>query len=316
MFRRTHCARSPALLACVAALCCTTFIGAEEIKNPASIRIGIAGSLFRGIPEPLLKASIHPFKMLMETQTGLRGDFAILADAGDLADQLSGDRLQLGVFMGIEFAWARSAHPELVPLMIAVNQHRHLHAHVLVRHDNSARAFADLAGKSLALPGQSREHCRLFLERRGRQTPVQIVIPPGIEDALDDVVDGTIEAALVDGVSLQCYQRRKPARFERLRELEKSEAFPTAVVVHHAGALDDAALRSFRDGLVNANKTAFGRQLLTLWRMTAFEPIPDDYTLTLTRIVQAYPSPRAVPAKSHPKTVSLGVTTKDLPGRK
>jgi hypothetical protein len=30
---------------------------------------------------------------------------------------------------------------------------------------------------------------------------------------------------------------------------------------------------------------------MTLWRLTAFEPIPADYEKTLTDIVKAYPPP-------------------------
>ena len=43
--------------------------------------------------------------------------------------------------------------------------------------------------------------------------------------------------------------------------------------------------------MITAQQTALGRQLLTLWRMSGFEPIPKDYDQILAEIVKAYPPP-------------------------
>ena len=53
-------------------------------------------------------------------------------------------------------------------------------------------------------------------------------------------------------------------------------------------------MRRFRDGMGHANSTALGRQLLALWTMTGFEPIPPGYQQRLDNIVRAYPPPDAV----------------------
>ena len=41
---------------------------------------------------------------------------------------------------------------------------------------------------------------------------------------------------------------------------------------------------------MTADKCAVGRQLLTLWLMTAFENLPDDFDKMLSEISKAYPS--------------------------
>ena len=41
---------------------------------------------------------------------------------------------------------------------------------------------------------------------------------------------------------------------------------------------------------MTADKCAIGRQLLTLWLMTAFENLPEDFDKMLADISKAYPS--------------------------
>ena len=141
----------------------------------------------------------------------------------------------------------------------------------------------------------------MFLERACRPRAkesffARITTPASVEDALDDVVDGQAQATLVDGVSLDCYKRRKPGRFARLKEIRKAGPFPAAVVAYHAGAVDDAILRRVQSGLMDANKSAFGRQLLTLWKITGFEPVPSGFEQNLQEVAKAYPPPREAKA--------------------
>jgi ABC-type phosphate/phosphonate transport system substrate-binding protein len=273
--------------------------GENESIPPGPVRIGMASTLFRDTPEPLVRAMMQPFGALMESQTGLTGKLIPGGNGINLGQLLAEDKVDLGVFHGFEFGWARLKHPELRPLMLAVNQSRHLHAVILVSQDSKCESFADLKGTTLAFPAKSREHCHLFLESRCKECKLEpktffgeVTNPPTVEDAIDDVVDGIAQATLVDGVALDCFQRRKPCRYAKLKILLKSETFPAAVVAYHPGVLDEATLRKFREGMQNANKGIMGRQLMSLWKLTAFEPVPDDYEQTLADIVKAYPPPK------------------------
>jgi ABC-type phosphate/phosphonate transport system substrate-binding protein len=264
------------------------------------VRVGLVQSLFRDVPEGTVKASTEDFKVLMEKDTGHKGDAVVVADAGSLAEQLSQGKLQLGVFHGFEFAWVRQKYPRLRPLAIAVNQRKDVRAHVLVRADSPLKDFAGLQGKKLALPEGTRAYCQLYLERQcqkmGRDVKgyfEKTTVPPNSEDALDDVVDGIVQATLVDGVSLDRYQIRKPARFARLKELEKSVVFPPTVVAYQDGAVQEATLERHRKALVNLNTTAKGRQILLEWKLTHFEQVPKDYEQMLAESIKAYPPPES-----------------------
>ena len=272
---------------------------ASAADSSSKMPVGVVNSLFRDTPKDTVNSSMEPFVALMEKETGYRGEITFAKDAFDLGEQLTKDHVQLGVFHGFEFAWATQKYPEIKPLGIAVNQQRYLVAHLIVRNDNPVTDLAGLKGKSLAIPAGTKEHCRLFLERQCKAIGVEpgrlfakTTKPANIEDALDDLVDGLVTAALIDDVGLKRYQARKPGRSARLKDLQKSVPFPATVVAYHPGILDEAALRSIRAALKKAPDTPEGRQMLTLWKLTGFEDVPKDYDKDLADILKTYPPPK------------------------
>src|SRR5439155_18653426 len=208
-------------------------VGAYQSDNPKTLRVGIMASFYRDRPEETVKTTVESFKELILAHTGFQGDPVKVESFEKLGEDLTKDRMQLGVFFGHEFAWAREKYPELKPLVIVVNQIPYQRAYLLVRKDDKLSAFSDLKGKSLAIARHTHEPCYLFLERKCQATGVKmedffpkITHPDNVEAALDDLVDGTVGAALVDEVAISSYKRRKPGRFAKLKELERSPIFP------------------------------------------------------------------------------------------
>jgi ABC-type phosphate/phosphonate transport system substrate-binding protein len=273
--------------------------GAAEDGSP--IRIGLIRSLFRDTSEPLMQIIMRPFKALMKTQTGINGELVAAGEAKNLAERLKSGDCQLGIFHGFEFAWARQAMPELKPLLIAVpKQQRCLRAHLVVRAEGSGRSIADLQGQVVALPYMSREHCRLFLERRcvpSGDSPAKffslVSMPRNAEDALDDVIAGRAAAAVIDDGDLAAYRSQYPDYFAKVKSLLQSEEFPCAVIAYYPGKLSQASLDRFRAGMLTAKESAQGRRMMQLCRITSFEEIPDDFDKTLDGIAKAYPPPPA-----------------------
>src|SRR5437763_13153937 len=166
-----------------------------------------------------------------------------------------------------------------------MNQKTKVRAYLVVRGDSPAACFGDLKGKSLRLPRQSRLHSRLFLERgselAGHQPAerffAKFETASNAEDALDDVVDGVIDAVVVNEVAFESYERRKPARCARLKVAQKSDFFPPTVIAYRPGGLSPEKLQQFRDGLVASNKGVLSRHLMSFWRLTGFQTVPDDF---------------------------------------
>jgi ABC-type phosphate/phosphonate transport system substrate-binding protein len=271
---------------------------AQDKAAAGTVKIGMVSTLFRDVPPALVQVMMPPFQTLMRAQTGLEGDVITVGDAQELGRRLNEGQVQLGVFHGLEFAWAQQKYGDLRPLVIAINHHRTLRGYLVVRNDNKAATLADLKGTTLAVPRKSCDHCLLFLKRECGQINAEpsgffgkIVGHSSIEDALDDVLRDKVQAALVDGVALDSYEQVKSGCFARLKVLKQSEAFPAAVVAYRQGAIDAAMLTKFRDGMITANQNARAKELMNMWSLTAFENIPEDFQRTLDAILKSYPAP-------------------------
>ncbi len=298
MARYTYPAAASAVLVLALVLTAEPPARGGSTSRVTTVRIGLVGSLFRDTPEPMVQMMVRPFKSLLEASTGVTGQVVAGGDAEALGRQIKDDQVQFGVFHGFEFAWARAKTPELKPLLIAVDQQRYLRALLVVRKDSPVASSADLQGKPIALPRLSREHCRLFLERRCERHGCKpdgcfqgVTATGDVDEALDAVVDGQTAAAIVDESALAAYGKLKPGRRNKLRTLQASEPFPCAVIAYVPGALPENLLDRFRDGMIGAKHNPKGRKLLELCRISRFEAVPGDYEQMLNDIARAYPPP-------------------------
>jgi ABC-type phosphate/phosphonate transport system substrate-binding protein len=288
--------------AIVVCLLAVGLVSADDAARPepaaAPVRIGMLASMFRHAKPGMFNVQAEPFRSLVEAQTGLKSELLLVPTADELRRKMDAGTIQLGMFHGFEFAWMRLKQPALRPLTIVAPEHP-IRAVLVVHNSSPATGFPDLRGKTLALPTGSRAHSRLYLERGcealGRPPEAffaRISTPKTTEDALHDVADnGEVNAAVVEGSAIQCFTERNPGRAKRIKVIATSQVFPPSVVAYREGALDADVVRRFRDGMSRAHTTALGRQLLSLWLMTRFEPIPADYPKALSAIADAYPPP-------------------------
>lgn len=271
---------------------------AERKNRTDPIQISISRALFGGVPDNLALAAMQPFGGLMEAQTGLNGQMSVSENPFELAQRLAKNHVQIGVFEGVEFAWVRETQQDLRPLAISVNQEHVLKACVVVR-ARAGTEMNDLKGKVAAIPARTRQHCLLFLAGLCQRQDgsnldrffARITRPESAEETLDDLVDRKVDVAVVDHIALEAYQRTKPGRFQQLQLLKQSEDFPASVVVYCRGRFDETMLGKFRESLLSAHKSAVGRHLLTMWKLTSFEEVPRDYDKMLASIAKSYPPP-------------------------
>jgi ABC-type phosphate/phosphonate transport system substrate-binding protein len=267
--------------------------------NEPPVQVGIVQSVFTDVPPVLVNFLTPQFNSLVKEFTGLQGQMVVSKNQYTLAQAIEEGKIQFGVFHGVEFGWAQQKHPDLKPLMIAVYKHRKVHAHLMVRDDVPIKSFADLKGQNIAMPSFTKEHCRLFVGRCCKECAqcepmaffAKITKPDSSETALDEVVGGLIAAAIVDTASLESYQNVKPGCCNRLRALKVSENFPVAVIAYKEGAVSEKIVTRFQQGMVNANKSERGRDMMNLFKISSFEPIPNDYADQVAEIVKAYPPP-------------------------
>jgi ABC-type phosphate/phosphonate transport system substrate-binding protein len=264
------------------------------------LRIGTSGTLTGEAGSSREKAGIETLKSYIKDESGLDNELLSQKSWREVADKMAKRQLHLGVFQGYEFAWALEKHSGLKPLAIAVNVYRYPVVYILVKRGNTAADFAGLRNQSLSLPATGKGFLRLFVERQSQAAGKtldtffsKVTSRDNFEDALDDVVDGVVQAAVADRAALEAYKQRKPGRFKQLKSVTHSQPFPPAVVAFQDGALDEATLQRFKEGLLGAAKKEKGQTLLTLFRLTGFETIPSDFDRVLAETRKAYPPPDA-----------------------
>jgi ABC-type phosphate/phosphonate transport system substrate-binding protein len=274
---------------------------ANVVGQPSRVdvlRIGTSGSLAPAEPGTDEAGALETLRDFIKTETGLNNEIHRQKDWRELADKVAGKQLHLGVFQGYEFAWAQPRYPGLKPLALAVNIYRYPTVYVVTRRDSKAPDFAGLAGQTLSVPRANAPYLHLFIDRQcealGKKADnffSRITAPNNVEDAIDDVVDGTVQATVVDRAGLEAFKRRKPGRFNQLKAVAQSPPLPPPLVAYHEGVLDTATLRRFRDGLLNASNKERGQTLLTVFRLTGFEAVPTDFDRVLAETRKAYPPP-------------------------
>jgi ABC-type phosphate/phosphonate transport system substrate-binding protein len=265
----------------------------------AAVRMGMPASMFRDVKPVIFAALARPFYTLVESQTGLKSELLLVSSPDEMREQLTSGKLQLGVFHGFEFAWMKQKTPTLQALMVAAPQYRPLKGMIVVNQDSPAQSLADLKGKTIALPSGTREYVRLFLTRQCQalgHSPdaffAQVTKPEKPDAALHDVVDDKgVAAAVVDGGMLQTFAANYSGRAKRLRVLLASDSFPESVVAYCPGQVDEDTVRRFRLGMSTAHTTPMGRQLMSLWSLAGFQPIPPNYQQQLTDCLKSYPPP-------------------------
>lgn len=268
--------------------------GGEEALDGRTVHVGVVRSLFPDTPDGFIPIRVRPFKALLDAQSGLQSEISVAGTAKDLARQLADGKVQLGVFHGIEYGWVRDKFPKLQPLVVAVPR-KQLRAVLVVRHDSAVSNIEDLKGKAVALPCQSREHCRVFLHSLCRgcgdepERFFQMTKPANFEQALAFVLNGRVQGAVLDSVLLDWYHEHQPDRFSQLKVVQESPAFPGGVIVYSPSRLSKGQRERIRDGLLLASKNSQGVHVLDLCQISHFEQTPKDYDRSLAAIVKEYP---------------------------
>jgi len=276
-----------AALVCAAVAAPPAPAGGEKAGS-SPLRIGLNRGMFRHVPEAMFPVLAGPFRRLMLDHAGLSGDLQIVADAPTLASQIDSGGLHAGVFSGHEFACLKVKYPELQALIIAQGREERPTAVLIVRKDSPAKSLDDLKGQPIALARDARDFCRIYLDH-GCPTRAKAGEPNDYADALEDTIDRKYAAAVVDGGSFSYFQEANPRRAALLRVAAKSEPFPAGVVACRRGVLDESIIQRFQNGLAAARNSQQGRDLMRLWKMRGFEPVPADYEKQLADVRKAYP---------------------------
>jgi ABC-type phosphate/phosphonate transport system substrate-binding protein len=267
---------------------------AAQGAGPEVVQIGIVDSLVVSLSPGKRKLLDAELPDLVLEFTGLKSRALQGGDPLTAVKKLAAGEWHLGLFQGVEFAWAQAADPKVKPLLLAINRQPTVHALLVAKSDSPVKGFANLKGKNVHIL-QSREHCRLFAAKAAqgdaKQFFGQAIPTTSVEEALDDILLDKVQAAVVDDVGLETYKQVHPGRFKRLKILAKSESFPPTVIAYYEGGLNEGIVNKFRAGMLKANDSTRGREAMADVRITAFESIPASFAELLKSVLKAYPPP-------------------------
>lgn len=271
---------------------CLGLAHGQDAKSPLSI--GIAPSMLKDLSAGQQTFITGEFPLLVKQFTGLDGNLVRAKDVGALARRVEAGDDPFGVFQGVEFAWVRAKHPELKPLLVSTYHKARNRGLLVVKKDAAYAKFADLRGKDLSLLREGKEHCRLFaIKGAGGDLAKffgKVDVPANAEAALDAILLGKVAAAIVDEVSLEIYKDVNPGRHDRLKIIEQSQPFPPGVIVYHPKKASPGLVEQFRAGMLRANQSERGRDVMSSFKITAFDNVPAEFDGWLGDILKEYPT--------------------------
>ncbi len=262
--------------------------------DPKVLRIGISASLLDQLPPSQRAVFSGDFSGLVRDFTGLKSVSLPGINAWTSAKQLDAGKWDVGVFQAIEFAWVQEKYPQLEPFMVASDKSQ-LKALLVVSKENGPAGFADLKGKDVTLL-DGRLHCRVFADQGAGMMANKffgkLSYTRSGEDALDSVVRGKAQGAIVDTVAWDAYKDIQPGRFARLKIAAESPLIPAAAIVYKRGALSAKFLKTLKDGMFKVNQSDKGREALTPFHMKGFASVPANYQEQLRTTLAAFPPER------------------------
>jgi ABC-type phosphate/phosphonate transport system substrate-binding protein len=265
----------------------------RPVQAQKVVRIGLPDSLVKELSPGKQALVDSEFRDLVQEFTGLKAEVFQGGGAFEAAQKLEAKEWDLAVLQGVEMAWLNDKHPTIQPLMIAANNPRAIHAVLVVKKDGGPSGAADVKGKPVHIY-KGKEHIRLFAEKQAGGDPKaffgKVVETSSAETAIDAVLTGAAQAALVDNVALESYKKIHPGRYARVKVSAQSEAFPSVAVAYKEGTLSEQLQKAFVQGMLKANKSDKGREAMANFRIASFEPVPENYDQMLGAIGKAYPA--------------------------
>jgi ABC-type phosphate/phosphonate transport system substrate-binding protein len=265
-------------------------------KDKDTLRIGTTGKLAEGTSGGDEQGAMETLHKFILSETGFENEMVVKNGWEELAKELAAGEVQIGVFPGYEYAAATAKYPKLRVLALAANGQTYRYSYLITRKDAKFKSFVDLKGQAIEIPKAAHGYQDVFLEALAKKAGAKmksffgkIHYSDTAEDAADDVVDGTVQAACIDRTALEAYKRRKPGRFSQLKEIGKSEVMSPTVIACYEDKLPAATQKRFTTGLLNANQKEKGRTLMSYFKMTAFVKPPEDFERVLAETRKNYP---------------------------
>lgn len=271
------------------ALTFTLLLNISPLRGQEKLVVGLADTVFAGQSKEKIVAQIKPFSAIVEKETGTPAEFKVV-DLATLDKEFASGKIPLVFVTGLEYGWLKAAGQKITPLIIVDNDPGATATTLLVPQTSSVTKWEELEGKKVAtdkFPFLSQYFLKATMKKEAGSF-FKLEAKANADDAIESVLDKESEGVIVTGLGWNTFQERKPGRAKRLKPILTSPEFPAAAFVAH-GNTDKGIVKKFEQAMLNAAKDTEGKQVLTLYKLKGFKPLPADYEKQVEEIVKKYP---------------------------
>jgi len=213
-----------------------------------------------------------------------------------IAKRLQDEHTNLCVMNGVEYAWIKCAHPELVPLVTAFTTDVKMKGCVVVNAESKVNSLLDLRDKTIYLPERLPHHTYVYLhhaivkkEGNPKSFFKQAITTANADEGIEGIIDGQADAILLDFDSWKGFLERKPGRSKKLRVLDQSCDFPTPVILYQKNCWSKVELLMLEVALCMAHEKPYSRQLFNFWGISRFVPCGARYRRAVEGVLHEMP---------------------------
>jgi ABC-type phosphate/phosphonate transport system substrate-binding protein len=269
------------------------FVSVASAQDDKPVKVALLESVFAGQERDKVVQQIRPFADLVQRDTGTKATFDI-ASYKEMVPAFSRGEIQLVILTGLEYGWVRAKNDQARALVHASIDSGATQTVVVVGQNEKAADLKELGGATVALPERVpylTEHYIKSVMGKPIEESFKVQRADNVDDALENVIDGKVQAAIVTKANIAVFAERKPGRYRRLKVLHQSPEFPPATVMYHTKYADKAALRRFEDALLRSTQNVEGQRVLTLYKLKGFEELPTNFDAKVAAIVKQFPEP-------------------------
>jgi ABC-type phosphate/phosphonate transport system substrate-binding protein len=260
-------------------------------ETPLLLRVGIYDNLILKDHRPRARSTLEQLTTFIGERLRVSTDLQIMSGGTrealiETKEALRTGRVHLVAMTGLEYGWLRElAGPDIEALVVA-NTDKNVvqYDRVIVRAD-SGKNLASLQSGSLATFDAPNPSMPIYLKQLRQKWGPSFLSEskgpyPTAASALQAVLTGKADAAIVDLYTTQGYERAYPGRMQRLKPIGLSHPYPMAPVVGIPLAVDSIRRELWRDTraeLAQVHRQPRAAAFLEVWRVSRFIPPSEKF---------------------------------------
>jgi ABC-type phosphate/phosphonate transport system substrate-binding protein len=264
--------------------------------------VGIHDNLILQEQKSRAKRALEHLIQLIGDEVGVPMELEILTsgtqpDLLKTAAKLRSGQVHVAAMTGLEYGWLRDlAGRGLQPLVISNAGLRTGESEQLIVREGG-KQLQELRGAKLAVFAKPYPSAHIYLRQLQRARGSDFLsgrtaVLSNASKALQAVLSGGADAAIIDTYTLQGYQRVFPGQAARLRIVDRTKSYPMVPVVgfpQHMNRIRAGLWGEVQTELTRVHTNPRAAAFLEVWRVRGFNMPPGDYDRSAAQAAKDFP---------------------------